>query len=77
MSLIGTIGLFGMNNWIIIGIYVVIFIIIAFVFSALDFEKILREKYRTQTMGMFLYMIFTICATFLIGTFFIVLVSLI
>jgi len=77
MSLVGKIGIYGMNNWIIIGIYVVVFIIIAFIFSALDFEKMLRDKYKTQTMGMFLYMIFTLCATFLIGTLLIILVSLI
>ena len=77
MSLVGTIGIYGMNNWVIIGIYIVTFIIIAFIFSALDFEKLLREKYKTQSMGMFLYMIFTLCATFLIGTLLIILVSLI
>lgn len=76
MSFLGTIGIFGMNHWVVIGIYVVVFIIIAFIFSSLDYEKLLREKYRTTTMGMFLYMILTLCATFLVGTLLIILVSL-
>ncbi len=76
MSSLGRIGLLGINSWLAIGLYVVVFIMVAFIFSAIDFEKILREKFRTPTMGMILFMIFTLCATFLIGTFLIILVSL-
>jgi len=71
------IGILGINSWLAIGVYSVVFVIVAFIFSAFDYEKLLRDKYKTQTMGMILYMIFTLCATFLIGTFLIVLVSLI
>ena len=77
MSSLGMIGILGINSWLAIGVYSVVFVIVAFVFSAFDYEKLLRDKYKTQTMGMILYMIFTLCATFLIGTFLIVLVSLI
>ena len=77
MSSLGMIGILGINSWLAIGVYSVVFVIVAFIFSAFDYEKLLRDKYKTQTMGMILYMIFTLCATFLIGTFLIVLVSLI
>ena len=69
--------LFIANPIIAIVIYAVTFIIVAFLFSAIDFSKILRKDYRTLSIGTLLYFILTICVTFVVGTFFLVLINII
>jgi|GEM_PF-2668375 len=67
--------LFFVNPIVAIIIYAVVFIVVAFLFSAIDFSRILRKEYKTVALGTLLYFILTVCVTFLVGTFLLVLIN--
>ena len=67
--------LFMANPIVAIVIYAVVFIVVAFLFSAIDYSKILRKEYKTVALGTLLYFVLTVCVTFLVGTFFLFLIN--
>lgn len=54
--------------WSVILIYAICFIIVSFVFQAIDWAKIVKTEDRNFNVGFALYFIATLCATSLIGT---------
>lgn len=64
------------NPIVALVIYLISFIMIAFILSAIDFGKIIRTQFKNPTIGTLLYLLATICATFLVGTFLLILINI-
>ena len=59
--------------WLVIVIYLLSFIFMAYAFQGLDFSKIIKRE--SRSLGIIIYLIFSVCAAFMVGSFILFIVA--